>query len=45
MSSTAQDAFEAGVVLAIGLFLLVYFVLIQNADSPAEAVDVFGRTF
>lgn len=45
MSNTAQDAFEAGVVLAIGLFVLVYLVLIQNADSPTEAIDVFGRTF
>ena len=42
---TAKDAFEAGIALAGGLFLLIYLILLQNADSTAEAIDVFGRTF
>lgn len=42
---TAKDAFEAGVALAGGIFLLIYLALLQNADSTTQAIDVFGRTF
>ena len=44
-SGTAEDALEAGVVMAAALALGVYFLLIQNTDSPAEAVTIFGRMF
>lgn len=42
---TAKDAFEAGVALAGGIFLLIYLSLLQNVDSITQAIDVFGSTF
>ena len=42
---TAKDTFEAGVAIAGGLFVLVYLVLLQNASSTVQAINVFGRTF
>lgn len=44
-TSTAEDAFKAGVAIAGGMFLLVYIVLLRQADSAAQAIDIFGRTF
>ena len=42
---TLGDILKIGTVAALSLFMLVYFFLLRSADSPSEAVDIFGRTF
>ena len=39
-----EDAFKAGVAIAASLFLYVYVILLQNAESTDQAIRVFGRT-
>lgn len=38
-----KETFGIGATVALGLFMLFYFMQLQAADSPAEAVDVFAR--
>ena len=38
------DVAKAGGLVAISLFLIVYFVMLQSADGITETVNIFGRT-
>lgn len=42
---TLADILKVGTVAALSLFMLVYLFLLRSAESPTEAVDIFGRTF
>jgi len=41
---SVADAAKAGSVVAISLFLLLYFDMILSADGITEAVSIFERT-
>lgn len=41
---TLAEVIKIGTVAALSLFMLVYFFLLRSAESPSDAVDVFGRT-
>jgi len=38
------DAAKAGGLVAISLFLILYFIMLQSADGITEVVNIFERT-
>lgn len=43
-NGSIADAAKAGGLMAISLFLILYFIMLQSADGITEAVNIFERT-